>query len=72
MSKKLYKSETDKMLFGICGGLGEYFDISSTLIRILWVIAVLCFGTGFLVYYLCRVRTSDIMHILNRNIKNHL
>ena len=44
---KLYKSETDKMLFGICGGLGEYFDISSTLIRILWVIAVLCFGTGF-------------------------
>lgn len=27
MSKKLYKSETDKMLFGVCGGLGEYFDI---------------------------------------------
>lgn len=47
MSKKLYKSETDKMLFGVCGGLGEYFDISSTLIRILWVIAILCFGTGF-------------------------
>ncbi|ALQ70060.1 PspC domain-containing protein [Bacillus cereus] len=53
MSKKLYKSETDKMLFGVCGGLGEYFDISSTLIRILWVIAILCFGTGFLVYFIC-------------------
>ncbi|HDR8062257.1 PspC domain-containing protein [Bacillus thuringiensis] len=53
MSKKLCKSETDKMLFGICGGLGEYFDISSTLIRIIWVIAVLCFGTGFLVYFIC-------------------
>ncbi|CAM3868346.1 PspC domain-containing protein [Bacillus cereus] len=53
MSKKLYKSETDKMLSGVCGGLGEYFDISSTLIRILWVIAVLCFGTGFLVYLIC-------------------
>ena len=53
MSKRLYKSETDKMLFGICGGLGEYFDISSTLIRIIWVIAVLCFGTGFLVYFIC-------------------
>ncbi|MRA69992.1 PspC domain-containing protein [Bacillus thuringiensis] len=52
MSKKLYKSETDKMLFGVCGGLGEYFDISSTLIRILWVIAILCFGTGFLVYFI--------------------
>ncbi|EJP88732.1 MULTISPECIES: PspC domain-containing protein [Bacillus] len=53
MSKRLYKSETDKMLFGICGGLGEYFDISSTLIRIIWVIAILCFGTGFLVYFIC-------------------
>ncbi|CAH2461569.1 MULTISPECIES: PspC domain-containing protein [Bacillus] len=53
MSKRLYKSETDKMLFGICGGLGEYFDISSTLIRIIWVIAILCFGTGFLVYLIC-------------------
>ncbi|MDH4420676.1 MULTISPECIES: PspC domain-containing protein [Bacillus] len=53
MSKKLCKSETDKMLSGVCGGLGEYFDISSTLIRILWVIAVLCFGTGFLIYLIC-------------------
>ncbi|MDA2380390.1 PspC domain-containing protein [Bacillus cereus] len=53
MSKKLCKSETDKMLFGICGGLGEYFDSSPTLIRIIWVIAVLCFGTGFLVYFIC-------------------
>ncbi|MEK7014607.1 MULTISPECIES: PspC domain-containing protein [Bacillus] len=53
MSKKLCKSETDKMLFGVCGGLGEYFDISSTLIRIMWVIAILCFGTGFLVYLIC-------------------
>ena len=53
MSKRLCKSETDKMVFGICGGLGEYLDISSTLIRILWVIAVLCFGTRFLVYFIC-------------------
>ena len=53
------------MLFGICGGLGEYFDISSTLIRIIWVIAVLCFGTGFFfsfVYYLCHVRNGIISH----------
>ena len=40
------------MLFGVCGGLGEYFDISSTLIRILWVIAILCFGTGFSLFHL--------------------
>ena len=56
------------MLSGVCGGLGEYFDISSTLIRILWVIAILCFGTGFwsisFVYYLCHVRTSGVIYIL--------
>lgn len=46
-TKKLCKSETDKMLFGICGGLGEYFDISSTLIRIIWVIAVYVLGQDF-------------------------
>ncbi len=53
VAKQLRKSETDKMLFGVCGGLGEYFDISSSMIRILWVIAVLCFGTGFLAYLIC-------------------
>jgi phage shock protein PspC (stress-responsive transcriptional regulator) len=41
MAKKLYRSNTDKKLCGVCGGLGEYFDIDSTLIRLLWVI--LCF-----------------------------
>lgn len=53
MEKKLRRSETDKMLFGVCGGLGEYFDISASMIRILWVIAILCFGTGFLAYLIC-------------------
>ena len=53
MAKQLRKSETDKMLFGVCGGLGEYFDISSSMIRILWVIAFLCFGTEFLAYLIC-------------------
>ncbi|AIK36170.1 PspC domain-containing protein [Bacillus pseudomycoides] len=53
MEKKLRRSETDKVLFGVCGGLGEYFDISVSMIRILWVIAILCFGTGFLVYLVC-------------------
>lgn len=53
MKKKLRRSETDKMLFGVCGGLGEYFDISASMIRILWVIAILCFGTGFLAYLVC-------------------
>ncbi len=33
MSKKLYKSETDKKLDGVCAGIAEYFDVDPTLIR---------------------------------------
>lgn len=43
--KKLYRSETDRMLGGICGGLGDYFNLDPTLLRILLV--VLIFATGF-------------------------
>jgi phage shock protein PspC (stress-responsive transcriptional regulator) len=35
--KKLYKSRTNKILAGVCGGLGEYFNIDPTLIRLLWI-----------------------------------
>jgi phage shock protein C len=49
MSKKLYLSETDKKIFGVCGGLGEYFDIDSTIVRLIWVIIALS-GIGILAY----------------------
>lgn len=39
--KKLYLSDHDKKISGVCGGLGEYFDIDSTLIRLVWVILAL-------------------------------
>lgn len=48
--KKLYKSKTDRKIFGVCGGIAEYFDIDSTIVRLLWVILVLAFGTGILAY----------------------
>jgi phage shock protein C len=37
-NKKLYRSRHNKMLFGLCGGLGDYFKIDPTLIRIAFVI----------------------------------
>lgn len=48
--KKLYLSDTDKKLCGVCGGVAEYLGIDSTVIRLLFVIAVLFFGTGVLAY----------------------
>lgn len=35
--KKLYLSRKDKKLAGVCGGIGEYFEIDSTLVRLAWV-----------------------------------
>jgi phage shock protein C len=36
--KRLYRSEKNRMIAGICGGIGEYFDIDPTLVRIIYVI----------------------------------
>ncbi|HEY6947110.1 MAG TPA: PspC domain-containing protein [Candidatus Acidoferrum sp.] len=48
--KRLMRSSTDKKIAGVCAGLADYFDMDPTIIRVLWLIAVLCFGTGLLVY----------------------
>jgi len=48
MAKKLYRSTTDKMLGGIAGGLAEYFDIDSTLIRVLFILTVFLGGGGII------------------------
>jgi len=47
--KKLYKSEENRILCGVCGGIGEYFGIDPTLIRILWVTFAFM-GSGILAY----------------------
>lgn len=52
-NKRLYLSETDKKLFGVCGGIAEYFDIDSTLVRVAWILLVFAFGTGILAYFVC-------------------
>jgi phage shock protein PspC (stress-responsive transcriptional regulator) len=48
---KLYLSSTDRKIGGVCGGLGEYYEKDSTLIRILFVLlALFAFGTGIIIY----------------------
>lgn len=48
--KKLYRSDRDKMFLGICGGLGEYLNVDSTLIRLLYAILILAGPGIFLVF----------------------
>ena len=48
--KKLFKSSCDKKLCGVCGGIAEYFNIDSTIVRLVWAISSIWFGMGILVY----------------------
>ena len=50
MQKKLYKSNTDKKLCGVCGGIAEYLNMDSTIVRLILVLAVLFAGCGVLAY----------------------
>ena len=50
MEKKLYKSNTDKKLCGVCGGVAEYFNIDSTIVRLGWAFATIFVGAGILAY----------------------
>lgn len=56
--KKLQLSQDDKVVFGVCGGLGEYFDIDPKLIRIGFVIFSLAGGSGILVYIVAAIIMS--------------
>ena len=57
--KKLYKSSTDKKLAGVCGGLAEYFNIDSTLVRLGWVVFGLPGGSGLLAYIIAAIIMPD-------------
>lgn len=48
--KKLYKSETDKKVCGVCGGIGQYFNIDSTIVRLLFLLMMFGWGSGLVVY----------------------
>ena len=48
--KKLMRSFTDKKIAGVCAGLADYFDMDPTVIRVVWLLAVLLVGTGVLAY----------------------
>ena len=50
--RRLYRSRDERMIAGVCGGLGEYFSIDPTLVRVLFVVAAVVGGWGLLAYLL--------------------
>lgn len=53
MAKRLVKGE--KKILGVCSGLANYFDMDPTIMRIIFVIAVLGLGTGVLIYFILAI-----------------
>jgi phage shock protein C len=48
--KQLYRSKVDRKVAGICGGLAEYLEMDPTLIRVIWLSAILLGGSGLILY----------------------
>lgn len=49
--KRLTKSN-DRKLCGVCGGIADYLGIDHTIVRLVWILFVLCAGTGILAYFI--------------------
>ena len=49
-TKRLYRLPEEKLIGGVCTGLGDYFNIDYTIIRLLWVLSILLVGIGFFAY----------------------
>jgi len=50
MQKRLYRSTTDKMIAGVCGGIAEYFNIDPVIVRVLAVVLLFAGSAGFWAY----------------------
>jgi len=53
--KRVYRSRMGRMVGGVCGGLGDYFEIDPTMIRLLFVLATLAGGPGVVAYLILLV-----------------
>jgi phage shock protein C len=57
--RKLYRSRTQRMVAGVCGGLAEYFNIDVTLVRVLFLILAVVGGSGLVIYLLMWIIVPD-------------
>ena len=55
MEKRLYKSNQNKMIDGVCGGIAEYFGVDPTVVRLIWALFSLMGGSGILAYIIAAI-----------------
>ena len=59
MTKRLYKSRTNRMISGVCGGVAEYFNIDPSLVRLIWVLVAFGGGAGIIAYIAAAIILPD-------------
>ncbi len=70
MKKKIFRSETDRKIAGVCGGIAEYFDIDSTVVRLAVIFMMLAWGTGLVAYIAAAIimpTESEVEVIIKKN-----
>ncbi len=55
MEKRLYKSSQNKVIAGVCGGIGEYFGIDPVIVRLIAVVFTLMGGSGIIAYIIAAI-----------------
>lgn len=69
MDKKLYRSN-DRKLFGVCGGIAEYFGFDPTVVRFLWIILTLSGGSGIFFYLIAALLMDNRPDYVSRYEEN--
>ena len=69
-NKKLYRTEDNKMLAGVCGGVAEYLNLDPTLVRVLWVAVSLFAGAGVILYIVMAIIVPVKSQVVSGNISS--
>jgi len=70
--RNLYRSCKSRVLGGVCGGLGEYFDVDPVLIRLLFLISIIAGGIGFVVYLFAWLVIPNDPKCEHENVKDEI
>lgn len=65
--KKLYRDPYNKSICGVCSGIAKYLNVDTTVIRLLWVLAILFCGFGVLTYFICALVIPEDPNAYNSN-----
>ena len=54
-TKKIYRSQDDRIIFGVCGGIAKYFELDALIVRLIFLALVFGGGSGVIVYLICTI-----------------